>query len=467
MEDQVTHAEDRADDRPATFREVIATREYQAIYGASALSWLGDSMARAAVAALVYRQTHSALASAATFAISYLPWLGIGPVLTALVERYPYRRVMVTCDLVRMCTMGLVALPGMPLPAMLLLLFMTALLNPPFDAARAALLPRILDGDRYVVGLSLQLTTAQSAQIVGYFVGASLAVLDPRLTLLFDAATFGISACLIGLGVHLRAAELRSDERTHLLRETADGFSLVFGTPLLRSIALLVFGTVLFAVVPEGLAAAWAGQLTDSLRDRGWLQGMIMVAGPVGFVLGSVVVGRIAPATRRRLVRPFGLLAPLALVPALAAPPGYVVVAISGLCGIATSALIPTLNGVFVQALPRAFRARAFGVMQSSMFLLQGAAVFITGALADRFRLPVVVGVWGIGGVALMLGMILTWPSGEHITEAIETAHAMNSTDRRATLPTPPVPAQAMARSADNGNDHAPAVATRLSTAKR
>jgi MFS family permease len=401
-------------------------------------------MARAAVAALVYHQTKSALASAATFAISYLPWLGIGPVLATLAERYPYRRVMISCDVVRMCTIGLVALPGMPLPAMLLLLFLTALLNPPFDAARAALLPRILEGDRYVMGLSIQLTTAQAAQILGYFLGASLAAFDPRMTVLFDAATFGLSACLVGLGVHLRDAELRSDQRSHLLKETAEGFRLVFGTPVLRSIALLVVGTVLVAVVPEGLAAAWAGELGGSLRDRGTLQGLIMVAGPVGFVVGSVTIGRlVAPLTRRRLIRPFGLLTPLALVPALFSPPGYVVVVMCLLCGIASAALIPTTNGVFVQALPRAFRARAFGVMQSSMFLLQGLAVFITGALADRFPLPVVVGIWGLGGVILMLAVVLGWPDNERIDAAIESAHAMNAANE---APAPRVPGQGPSR---------------------
>jgi len=163
---------DRTTDRPATFREVLASREFAALYAASTLSWVGDYVARAAVAALVYQQTNSVVASAAAFAISYLPWLGIGPVLTALAERYPYRRVMIGCDLARMCLMALVALPGMPIPATLVLLFCSALLNPPFDAARSATMPRLLEGDRYVVGLSLSASTLQFAQIVGYLAGS-------------------------------------------------------------------------------------------------------------------------------------------------------------------------------------------------------------------------------------------------------------------------------------------------------
>lgn len=424
---------EHAADRPATFRQVLSSSEYRAIYGASTLSWLGDSMARAAVTALVYQQTSSVLASGATFAISYLPWLGIGPILAALAERYPYRRVMVVCDLARMGTMALVAVPHLPIPAMLLMLFATALLNPPFDAARSALLPRVLDGDRYVVGLTVQSVTAQAALITGYFLGGALAAYDPRLTIMLNSATFGISACLIGLGVHARRPALRPEQRTRLLRETGEGFRLVFGTSVLRAVAILVFSAMLFATVPEGLAAGWAATLTESRHDRGWIQGLIMMAAPCGFVVGSLAVGRlIGPTTRRRLIRPVAILAPVALVPALFSPPVPVVVLMSAAVGAAAAALMPVANGLFVQALPNAFRARAFGVMQSGVQLLQGAGVLIAGALADRYPLPLVVGGWGVLGVAVLLVASVTWPSPAEIDATIErTRQANNSDDER------------------------------------
>jgi len=424
----VSHPEPVAD-RPATFREVLASREYRAVFAASALSWLGDSMARAAVTALVYRETRSVLASAVTFAISYLPWLGIGPVLSALAERYPYRRVMVTCDLVRMATMALVAVPWMPLPAMVALLFLTSLLNPPFEASRSALLPKLLDGDRYVVAVSMWATVAQAALITGYFAGGALAAYDARLTVLFNAATFGISACLVGLGVHAREPALRVDQRTHLLGETADGFKLVFGGRVLRAIAVLVFCLVLFPVVPEGIAAGWAGQLTHSLHNRGLVQGTIMMAAPVGFIIGGLFVGRLVPPrTRQRLIRPFALVPPIALALGLTAPPVYGAALISAVCGFASAAALPAINGLFVQALPNAFRARAFGVMSSGTNLLQAVAVFATGALADRFNsVPRVVGYWGLGGIALMLGVITLWPNADRVADAISEAQQANA----------------------------------------
>ena len=56
--------------------------------------------------------------------------------------------------------------------------------------------------------------------------------------------------------------------------------------------------------------------------------------------------------------------------------------------GFAVAAMLPATNGLFVQALPNEFRARAFGVMQAGTQLFQGGAVLVTGALASRYPLP-------------------------------------------------------------------------------
>jgi hypothetical protein len=414
--------------RPTRFREVFASAEFRSLYAASVLSWLGDFVARAAITALVFDLTKSVAASAAAFAISFAPWLLGGYLLVAVAERHTYRRVMVWCDVARMTLMALVAWPGLPLWAMLALLLAAALFNPPFDAARSATLPAIL-GDRYVTGVAVHASTAPPVQVLGYFLGASLAAVSPRLALLINAATFGASALLIRFGVQVRAPGLTRERRTGLLRETGDGFRLVFTNPALRALILTVFCGSLFAIVPEGLGAAWAPRFADDL-GRGWAQGVIMGAVPLGLILGSLAVSRlVAPEDRPRLLRPLALATPLALVPTLFNPPVLVVAALSMASGFAIGALVPIANGEFVQALPNAYRARAFGVVQGGLHLLQGAAVLITGALALRFDLPTVVGLWSLGGVGLMLALIAFWPTPRAFADAGAAAARMNGSD--------------------------------------
>jgi MFS family permease len=398
-------------ERPATFQDVLASREFRAVYAASTLSWVGDYLARAAVTALVYKYTGSVAYSAAAFAISYAPWLLGGSVLVSLAERYPYRTVMVTCDLIRMVLMTAVALvPREHLAWVLVLLLASALFSPPFDAARSATMPSILPGDRYVVGVALTTATAQPAQVAGYALGSAIAGFNPKFALLVNAGTFAVSAVLVRFGLQRRPAALERSRRSDLLHETVDGFRLVFTNRTLRFLVLLVFSGSLFAVVPEGLAAAWA-RLTNN-AGAGWSQAVIMAAVPLGSILGALTVTRlIPPARRRRLLRPLGLATPLVLVPAILNPPIIGVALLAGLCGFAIGGLVPVANGEFVRELPPAYRARAFGVVQGGLQLLQGGAVLLTGYLASHvLTLPVVVGVWSLGGVLLMIVLWLTGP---------------------------------------------------------
>ncbi len=429
-------------DRPARFRDVFASGEFRALYAASTLSWLGDYIARAAITAMVFDLTGSTAASAAAFAISFAPWLLGGSVLVSIAERYPYRQVMVWCDLARMVVMVVIAAVGfsLPLAALLALLLASSLFTPPFDAARSATLPAVLGPDRYVTGVAVNTATTPPAQITGYFLGATLATVDPRLALLINAATFGLSAILVRTAVRSREPGLSQERRTGLLRETADGFRLVFTNPALRALVLLVFCGSLFAVVPEGLGAAWAARDADGL-GRAWAQGLLMGAVPLGLVLGSLAVTRLVPVSwRRRLLRPLALATPLALVPALAQPPILVVAGLALASGFAIGALLPVANGEFVQALPNAYRARAFGVVSAGLQLLQGSAVLATGALALHINLAVVVGLWSLGGVLLMIVMIVKWPSPQAFADAGAQAAAMNAAGSAATPARKPVP---------------------------
>jgi MFS family permease len=413
-------------ERPVTFRDLFSVSEYRAVYLALLVNWLGDYLARAAITVLVYQQTSSVLLSAASFAVSYLPWLVGGPLLAALAERYPYRRVMVISDLIRMFMIALVAIPGLPVPVILVVLFLGTLASPPTQAARSAIMPLLLSRERVIVALAVNATTIQAVQVIGYFAGATIATaLNPRLAIAAVAIAFGLSALIIALGVRHRPSASSRAQRTHLLRETGEGFRLVFGNRMLRAIALLVFTLTMFAIVPEGLAAAWAAQGNPDPTTRGIDQGMIMAAAPVGWVIGGLAVSRLAsPAMRQRLIRPFAVLAPLALVPALTAPSAQIVAVLALVSGVAQGGLMPTLQGMFVLALPHGYRARAYGVMQGGMQLTQGGAVLVTGVLADRASIPIVVGLWSVGGTMLMAALAARWPTARTFDEAIAVAAA-------------------------------------------
>jgi MFS family permease len=424
----------RVNDRPVTFRDVFALSEYRAVYAALLVNWLGDYLARAAITVLVYQITQSVLLSAASFAISYLPWIVGGPVLAALAERYPYRRVMVVCDLLRMVMVGLVAIPHLPLALVLLFAFLGMLAGPPTQAARSAMMPLLLSRDRLVVALALNSTTTQAAQVVGYLVGATVAAAsNPRLTIAGVALLFGLSALILSTGVRWRPPARRPSQRTHLLRETGEGFRLVFSNRILRPIAILVFTMTMFAIVPEGLAAGWAADVNPDPTARGLDQGVIMAAGPVGWIIGGLLISRLLGTdARQRLIGPLSIAAALTLVPAFFGPPVEVVVVLILLSGIAQGGIMPTLNGLFVLALPHGYRARAFGVMQGGLQISQGGAVLVTGWIAQHSSVPATVGLWSVGGTLAMLVIAVRWPRASAFDDEIAAAAA--------SAPEPPAP---------------------------
>jgi MFS family permease len=114
-------------------------------------------------------------------------------------------------------------------------------------------------------------------------------------------------------------------------------------------------------------------------------------------------------------------------VPALLNPSAPVVALLAGLAGAAGAGLLPAANGQFVQALPIAYRARAFGVMSTGMQLLQGGSVLVTGLLASSFALPSVVGWWSVGGVLMLLLVAARWPSQAVFAQTIEDTQLANA----------------------------------------
>ncbi|HEY3503909.1 MAG TPA: MFS transporter [Actinocatenispora sp.] len=421
--DRASTGPSTAEDRPATYREVFAVGEFRAVFAGGALSSIGDYLGKVALAALMYQATGSVLASAASLAVTYLPWLTGAPFLVALAERYPYRRVMVGCDVARLALVGLAALPGVPIVLLPVLMFLAAMLSPPFESSRSALLPTILSGDRYVLGLAINGIGAQATQVGGFVFGGAIAAVDPRLALVVDAVTFGLSALLIGLLVAPRPAVARTGPRGRLLKETAEGFAVVFGSKVLRSIAVVILSAVSFAILPEGLAAGWA----DELHGGTVTQGLIMAAEPVGVVVGGVVIGRmVPPGVRRRLIRPLAMLVPLSLVGVLAEPPLPVVLLLAALTGFAMSVILPA-NGLFVQALPDGYRARAFGVMQGGLQLVQGAVIIVGGAVAGVLGVSRTVGLWSLIGLAVMVAVTMLWPRSSEFDEAITQAKERNA----------------------------------------
>ncbi len=396
----------RAPEERSSYREVFAIGEFRALWSAQVLSYTGDQFAQVAIAILVYGRTHSAFLTALAYALTYLPPIAGGPLLSGLADLFPRRRVMIACDLFRAGTVGLMAIPGLPFAALCVLLFCTVLTGAPFSSARTALLPDVLPGDKFVLGSAIGNITYQASQILGFVAGAAVvAILNPHKTLGIDAATFGISALIVLAGVKARPGPGRDGAaRPSLWSVSADGIRIVFGNRML--LTLLLFGWLAgFYIVPEGLAVPYARSLHGSTLTVG----LLMAAMPLGMVMGAFLLGRVAAPSAR--IRMMGWLAVLSCAPLIGSawdPPLWAVLLLWTLAG-AGGAYQLAAAAAFVQALRPATRARAFGLAQSGLYAVQGLGILAGGAVAQAIGAPLAVGLAGLVGLTAATMLAMSW----------------------------------------------------------
>lgn len=396
----------RAQDRQASYGDVFAVREFRSLWTAQVLSYAGDQFAQVAIAILVYHRTHSPLLTALAYALTYLPPIFGGPLLSSLADLLPRRRVMIGCDVVRAVLMAAMAVPAVPFGGLCGLLFCSVLLSAPFSSARSALLPDVLPGDAFVLGSAVGNITYQISQILGFVAGAAVVgVLDPHRTLAIDAATFLASALIVSGRVRRRPAPgARRGKRPTLWAVTRDGAAVVFGNRVLRTLLLLGW-LAGFSIVPEGLAAPYA----HTLRGTALTVGLLMAAMPVGLVIGAAAFGRlIAPANRLRMMGPLAVLSCAPLLGSAFSPPLPGVVVLWTLAGVGGSYQIAAA-AAFVQHLTPDGRARAFGLAQSGLLAVQGLGIIAGGAVADAVGPPLAVGLAGAAGTVVAAVLAVSW----------------------------------------------------------
>ncbi|AHI00480.1 MFS transporter [Kutzneria albida] len=389
----------------AGYREVFAVGEFRAVFAALLLSVVGDQFARVALSVLVFERTSSAGLTALTYALTFLPDLVSGPLLSGIADRWPRRAVMIVSDLGRAGLVAVMAIPGLPLPVLCVLLVAVQALGSPFNAARAATLAAALDGDRYVLGTGATDMVDQLAQVVGFGGGGALvAGLGATNGLALDAATFTGSALLVAFGVRSRPAPVAPDgSGPSWWRSLVAGTVLVVTDRRLRALVALacVAG---FYVSVEGVAVPYATELGGTATEAG----LLLAANPAGTLVGVWLISRLPPWTRLRLLGPLAVAACLPLV-ACALRPGIPVTAVLwALSGLASAYHMPA-RSAFVQAVPDHGRGQAFGLAVTALRTAQGAGVLLVGVAADHFAPSAVLAVAGLCGAAVAASAALAW----------------------------------------------------------
>lgn len=393
--------------RPAGYRAVFAVHEFRYVFAAHLLSSLGVVVCELALSVLVFRITASPLLGALTLALGLLPYAVGGTLLSAVADRCAARRVLVGCDLLCALAAAGMVLPGTPVPVLLALRCVLAVLAPVFTGTRAATLGEILGaGEPFVLGRSVIRLVNQGAQLAGFAAGGLLlAAVPPRDVLALTAGTFLASALLLRLGTRARPARggvPGAAAGGALLGASLGGVRRLLADRRVRALLLLTWLPPAFVVVPEALLVPYSGLLGVGPAGTG----LLLCAMPLGAVAAESLVGSLlGPRARARLTFPMGV---FAVLPSLgfAARPSF---------GWAVLLLVLTGTGIsynfgvdrwFVAAVPEELLGQAMTVMQAGRMSVMGLAMGLAGAAAEWAPLRVVMPAAGVVGVAAVAAVI-------------------------------------------------------------
>jgi MFS family permease len=360
------------------FRDVLGIAEFRVLLIAQAQSRAGDQIARVAIALLVYDRTRSAALTTLVYALTYLPPMVGGLLLSGLADRYPRRAVMVLTDLVRAVLVTLMVIPGLPLLVISVLLVLLTCLQPLFNAARKATIPLVVPGDTFPTALSIDSGLDFVAQIAGFTTGGVLVAFlgGPHAALSIDAATYVVSATLVRLGstVHRPGGDSHTAVPGRL---PTRGLRVISGDRRLGSLAglLWLFGCY---VAPTALAAPYAHQVGASPA----IVGILMGADLPGAILGGLLVARLRPAGRARLMVPLAVATGLPLIATALTPPIPLTILLWAICG-ALSSYMLLAQVALTESVPDGVRASTLGVVSAGLQTAQGLGILLAGALAE------------------------------------------------------------------------------------
>ena len=390
-----------------SYRSVFAVSEFRALWFAYVLSAGGDRVALVAMTLLVYARTKSPFLAAITFASGFVPYLLGGLFLSGLADRLPRRTVMVACDAARALLVGAMLLPHMSLGALIALLYIVTVIQPPFDAARSAIVRDMMDASRYPLAMAVLQSTSRAVFVGGAALGGLVvAVFGARPALAADALTFVGSGLLVLLGTRARpaAASPGGSGGESPLAQLAGGMRLVFGDPALRTLIGLAW-LAAFYEVPEGLAAPYAA----SLKGGAVAAGLLIAFSQLGAAVAApVFIKKIGPLTRLKWMGPMTVLTCGILAVTILRPNLEVSMAIFALSNTFAMYQIAA-NTAFVERIPNERRAQAFGLANAGLIVGQGVAFAIAGAAAEVVPPSTVVALSGGLGALIACGLALRW----------------------------------------------------------
>jgi MFS family permease len=381
-----------------------------ALFAANAISMVGNMFTMIAIPWFVLQTTGSAARTGVAGFFNILPVVLAGLLGGAIVDRIGYRGTSIISDLASGVTVALVPLLfatiGLPFWALMILVFLGALLDAPGSTARSALVPELAEQAGMPVerAASMIHVIERSSRLVGApLAGLLIALIGTANVLWLDALSFLISALLVGLFVHVRRTGAQATAKTNYWSDMVQGWKFLAGESVLLAIVISVMLTnFLDAAFSSVVQPVYVKQVYKDALPLG----LLIAANGGGAVLGGLVfawTGHRLP--RHATFTSMFFLTSLRFFVYALYPPLWLLLLVTFLCSIGAGPLNPIINAVEYERIPPGMRGRVFGVVTAGAWAVMPLSTLLSGVMTQGLGVaPMLVGI-GLLYIVTTLGM--------------------------------------------------------------
>jgi len=376
---------------------------------ARVVSFVGDSLSLVALMLHVAATSGQAIAVAALLLVGDVVPSLFAPLAGAIGDRFDRRTVMIVCELVRGAALLAIALTLPPLPLLLLLVGVRAVVGQVFQPASRAAVPALVGARDLETANATMGFGTNGAEALGPLVAAALLpFIGVPGVLLVDAASFAVSALLISRLPALPTEKDPDAAPTTLLTEAREGLGYIWARPALRIITL-GFCAVVAANGIDDVALLVLAQ--DNLHTDESTVALLLGGVGIGLLAGYALLARGARAASMTvlLVAGFAVSSLGNLLTGLA----WAVVAVFALQtvrGLGIAAMDVGSNTLVQRLVPDGMLGRVFGNLYGAIGVAAAISYVGGGLLLDAVGAPITFVVAGGAGLVATAAVALTLP---------------------------------------------------------
>ena len=386
--------------RMTSFRELLAIPAQRRLLLAALPADFADWLDYVAIIALiVYVWGHGPLPLAFLALAFTLPYVLIGPLLAAWVDRTDLRSVLLLSNLGRaVMTFALVVVPNVEV--LLVVILCRATVDSVFTPGRQATLQLITPEPLLMAANGLHQGINQISKIIGPALGGLLVALMPVQGVFAINGALSLLAFIVLLGIRLPPRQPDRREHENVVARLTGGFSEFLGNPKLLTV--LIFAAAAnftFFLYDTQIALLTAGFGYDAGAF-----GLTVTASGLGGLLAAFIAGAAQPR------RPLAMMA----LPAVLSGPAAIAIALAAIYGVQLPFLAFCLamalmggSTVFMLVPYRSVLQREAPPDRIARVTAAGEAVMIGAMMAAPFLGSLISATFGVPAAFLTGGVLL------------------------------------------------------------